>query len=82
MDFSDALDGIRYDGARMRRTGWNGQGMFVFLSASRGTTLNMSGVTTPVIEHAYLALYTAQKYVIPWLPSQTDLLADDWEPAP
>jgi hypothetical protein len=27
---------------------------------------------------AYIAMKTAQENVVPWLPSQTDVLADDW----
>ena len=28
---------------------------------------------------AYIAMYTAQKNVVPWLASQTDMLSEDWE---
>jgi hypothetical protein len=28
---------------------------------------------------AYIAMKTAQENVVPWLASQTDLLADDWQ---
>ena len=28
---------------------------------------------------AYIAMKTAQGNVVPWLASQTDMLADDWE---
>jgi hypothetical protein len=28
---------------------------------------------------AYIAMKTAQENVVPWLASQTDVLADDWE---
>jgi len=28
---------------------------------------------------AYIAMKTAQNNVVPWLASQTDMLADDWE---
>lgn len=31
---------------------------------------------------AYIAMKTAQDNVVPWLASQTDVLADDWELLP
>lgn len=31
---------------------------------------------------AYIAMKTAQENVVPWLASQTDVLADDWEVLP
>ena len=28
---------------------------------------------------AYIAMKTAQGYVVPWLASQTDMISDDWK---
>ena len=68
MDFSTALQNIK-EGARAFRSGWNGKGMFVALAQ----VTEHSFVTKP-----YLYMFTADGERVPWLASQTDLLADDW----
>ena len=57
-------------GKMVYRTGWNGQGLFLTLMEPDETT----DVTLP-----YVVLFTAQNETVPWLCSQTDLLAEDWE---
>lgn len=60
------------DGAEVRRAGWNGKGMFVKLQVPDAN----SKMTLP-----YVYMFTAQGDLVPWLCSQTDLLATDWEVA-
>lgn len=85
MDFSNALYGIK-NGHRVARSGWNGKGMYLYLVPE-----NRYAPTTPSGEEiaatqpdglvpygAYIAMKTAQDNVVPWLASQTDLLATDW----
>jgi hypothetical protein len=76
------------NGARVRRAGWNGKGMYLFLvpgstflvAADRPMgQLNPEMVGHKVDYHAHVDMKTAQGYVVPWLCSQTDLLATDWE---
>lgn len=82
--FSTALDRIKW-GERWTRAGWNGTNMYVFLVAgsefkvNREPLLSMLGEGTVVKYHAHIDMMTAQGYVVPWLCSQTDMLADDWE---
>lgn len=57
-------------GSAVRRRGWNGKGMSLHLRRSGFR----SEMTLP-----YVYLYTAQRETVPWLCSQTDLLATDWE---
>ena len=57
-------------GERLRRAGWNGRGMYIELQVPDAN----SKMTEP-----YVYMYTAQGGLIPWLCSQADLLADDWE---
>jgi hypothetical protein len=39
-----------------------------------------AGVPVPMVPYgAYIAMKTAQENVVPWLASQTDMLAKDWE---
>ena len=83
MDFSKALELIKA-GKRVQRAGWNGKGMFLFLFAGSTFTVNRAPLLgiypegTQINYHAHIDMKTADGYVVPWLCSQTDMLADDW----
>ena len=83
MNFGLAL-AILKQGGKVARTGWNGKDMFLFLvpgstfQVSRAPLLGIYPEGTTVNYHAHIDMKTAQGYVVPWLASQTDLLADDW----
>lgn len=77
--YADAIDHIRAR-KRMCRKGWNGKGMYVFLIESHewefsamGEHLGASTVSP------FIAMKTVGGTIIPWLCSQADALADDWE---
>ena len=72
MDIGWAIDSLRNHCLRVRREGWNGKGMWLELQ----TPDAHSKMTLP-----YVFMSTAQGDLVPWLCSQTDLLADDWEQA-
>ncbi len=78
MDFSSALK-LLEDGAKVQRSGWNGKGMFLFLICGNAWefTTDVSGVdgidTLP-----FICMKTATNELVPWLASQTDVLANDW----
>jgi hypothetical protein len=57
-------------GLRVRRRGWNGRGMYLELQ----TPDENSKMTLP-----YIYMSTVHGDLVPWLCSQTDLLAADWE---
>lgn len=84
MDFSEALKAIKA-GERVQRAGWNGKGMFLFLvpgstfKVNRPPLLGIYPEGTEVRYHAHIDMKTAQGDVVPWLASQTDVLADDWQ---
>ena len=84
MDFSDALDFIKL-GNKVARAGWNGKGMFIFLVpgsefvVNRPPLLGIYPEGTKIKYHAHVDMKTADGQVVPWLCSQTDMLADDWE---
>lgn len=59
-----------HHGLKVRRTGWNGRGMWLALQMPDGN----SKMTLP-----YVYMRTADASLVPWLCSQTDLLATDWE---
>lgn len=68
-DFSWALDRLKR-GFRVYRAGWNGKGMWIALQDPDAH----SKMSLP-----YIFLHTAQAQRVPWLASQTDMLAEDWE---
>jgi hypothetical protein len=59
-----------HNGRRVRRAGWNGKGMWLALQVPDA----QSKMTLP-----YVYMSTAQGDLVPWLCSQSDLLALDWE---
>ena len=85
MDFGKALEHLKA-GRKVGRDGWNGKGMFIYLvpSAAYPAQRNISGTMLGLFPddmvpyRAYLAMKTAQNDVVPWVASQSDILADDW----
>ena len=78
MDFGDAIRAMK-SGYRVRRKGWNGKGIFIALQLPDES----SKMTHPYIYIDTTGLLTdtpdAPKDRVPWLASQTDMLALDWE---
>ncbi len=83
-DFSIALDDLK-SGCKVARAGWNGKGMFIFLVAGstfkvhRPPLLGIFEEDTEVNYHAHIDMKTADGQIVPWICSQTDMLAMDWE---
>lgn len=83
LSFSEALEALK-EGKRVARDGWNGKGMFLFLVAgsnfkvNREPLLSIMGEGTEVTYRPHIDMKDAQGKIVPWLASQTDLLADDW----
>ena len=85
MNFGQVLEQLK-QGAKVSHEGWNGKGMFLYYvpankyPASRNEHGTMIGVfEDDMIPYgAYIAMKTAQNNVVPWLASQTDVLAEDW----
>lgn len=69
MNFSEALDKLKL-GYKVTRSGWNGKGMWIHLQRPDEN----SRMTLP-----YIYMCTVQGNLVPWLASQLDLLAEDWE---
>ncbi len=68
MDFSEALKLIK-EHKRLTRKSWNGKGQYVSL------TVESHSQNFP----DFMYIYTVQKTCVPWVASQTDILAEDWE---
>lgn len=83
MSFGHALHALKA-GKRVARAGWNGKGMFLFLVPGSRFTVNRAPLLgiypegTQIDYHPHIDMKTAQGYVVPWLASQADMLADDW----
>lgn len=69
MNFSEALDYIKGRN-RLTRKGWNGVDMYVELQ----TPDEHSKMRRP-----YIFMKPVDGDLVPWVASQSDILADDWE---
>lgn len=82
--FSRALEDIKA-GKKVSRAGWNGKGMFIFLvpgstfKVSRAPLLGIYPEGTEINYHGHIDMKTADNMIVPWLCSQTDMLANDWD---
>ena len=82
--FGMAIEALKR-GKKVARMGWNGKGMFLYYvppgryPARTEAAKTIAGNDGKVDYGAYLALKTVQGNVIPWLASQADVLANDWE---
>ena len=66
--FGQALTRLQ-EGKKVCRSGWNGPNMWIHLQRPNAN----SKMTLP-----YIYMKTVQGDLVPWLASQTDLLAEDW----
>lgn len=76
MRFGDAMNLLNERpprAVRLARSGWNGKGMWVQRYAP--DKYDPAGMLVP----SYIEMYTTQKTFVPWVASQTDMAADDWE---
>jgi hypothetical protein len=83
MDFGQALWNLK-NGNRIAREGWNGKGMYIYMVPA-----NAYPATTPAAKEefgdslvpyeAYFAIRNVKGTINTWVPSISDLLADDWE---
>ncbi len=89
VNFESALPLLRL-GLLMRRSGWNGKGMYVVLQKGYpdGIPINANTAAATGMPEGtvcrflpYLMMRTAGGAFVPWLASQTDILANDWQEA-
>ena len=75
------------DGLRVCRAGWNGKGMFVFLvpgssfEVNRAPLLGIYPSGTTINYRPHVDMKTVDGDIVPWVCSQSDLLATDWQVA-
>ncbi len=83
MNFGQALEVLK-QGHKVARQGWNGKNMFLFLvpgstfKVNRAPLLGIYPEGTEVNYCPHIDMKTADNKVVPWLASQTDVLAEDW----
>jgi hypothetical protein len=68
MNFGQAIEALKL-GLIVSRSGWNGKGMWLALQVPD----EHSKMSLP-----YIYMRTVTGDFVPWLASQTDVLADDW----
>lgn len=82
MNFGAALELLR-GGQRVCRSGWNGKGMFLILVESGEWSMPdksiIAGESIQLLP--WIGMFTADRRFVPWLASQTDILAVDWQMA-
>lgn len=73
------------NGMRVARQGWNGKGMFLYLvdgsqfAVNRAPLLGIYPAGTTVQYREHVDMKTAQGDCVPWVCSQSDFLATDWD---
>lgn len=83
MSFGHAIHALK-QGKKVARAGWNGNDMFLFLvpgstfKVNRPPLLGIYEEGTEINYHAHIDMRTADGTIVPWLASQSDVLADDW----
>lgn len=72
LSFGEAIEALKTPGGagRVARLGWNGKGMWL----ARQVPDTHSKMSLP-----YIYMKTADEQLVPWLASQTDVQANDWE---
>lgn len=77
MDFGWALRQLK-EGKKVCRLGWNGKGIYIELQRPD----EYSKMTQPYVYIVTTGLQSdnpnAPRGVVPWVVSQTDLMAEDW----
>lgn len=85
MNFGLAIEALK-QGHKVARAGWNGKGMWLVLVHPDDDTmvplwpaysvLGVAGLASRCLP--WIGMKTADDSFVPWLASQTDMLADDW----
>lgn len=77
--FSDALRMMKR-GLKVARKGWNGKDQYIFhINPYMNDQYRVDEFPSMVgTLYPYIAIKTNYNGIVPWLASQTDMLADDW----
>ena len=80
LNFGEAIAALK-SGKLVAREGWNGKGMWLIHIVGEAVAQAIAdrygdGNAIPVLEAIYMKTATGE--LVPWLASQTDVLAEDW----
>lgn len=87
LSFGDAVAALK-EGLRVERAGWNGKGMWLVLvhpdddaNVPPQPTYGVAGIVDDATNGClpWIGMKTADNKFVPWLASQTDVLAEDWQ---
>jgi hypothetical protein len=76
LTFGDALELLK-SGKKVARNGWNGKGMWLKL-VSTELAESVAFQYEALNALPWIGMKTADNKFVPWLASQTDVLAEDW----
>ena len=91
MTFGQAIEAVKVGACRIAREGWNGKGMWLAYQKAypdgipiNANTAQATGIPEGTVCRflPYLMMRTADGAFVPWLASQTDVLAEDWVSTP
>jgi Protein of unknown function (DUF2829) len=81
LSFGMAIEALKL-GERVARAGWNGKGMWLAMiqraSWQVDPTVNKKMGAHSLNALPWIGMKTVDAGFVPWLASQTDMLADDW----
>jgi hypothetical protein len=84
VSFGLAVEALK-QGSKVTREGWNGKGMFLYYVSADYYPVKMDaaksffGENSLVPYRDYIAMKTVNNDVVPWVASQSDILAHDWK---
>ncbi len=84
LDFGQALYHLKA-GKRVTREGWNGKDMFIVLAYqiygnAKNAKIKFNKEYAGIDNYLenFIVMKTVDNKLVPWLASQTDILAEDW----
>lgn len=80
MNFGQAIEALK-NGLKVARNGWNGKGLYLELQVpdeNSKMTLPYIYIQYPTFPASETAPNNHLNARVPWLASQTDVLAEDW----
>lgn len=73
MNFGQAIEALK-EGKRVAREGWNGKGMWLQLVSDFDSRTERRRYS----RRPFIEMKDVEHMFVPWLASQTDMLAEDW----
>ena len=78
LKFGEAIEAMKA-GKKVARAGWNGKGMWLGLVKDTwAINFEVDNDIQKFENHPYIVMKTVDEKIVPWLASQTDMLAEDW----